>query len=472
MFQHGLLTDDQTDQLADAVLTVLDKLGARVQNQEILKAVEAVGARVDYSREVATFPRERVVEFVNGLRRDAPGDDGDTGHRTFAAPGKGRLFHQLSQYYYDGAKRERRLGNRDDYTHMLEFGEVMHGDDGVGHCLLLSDVAAPVEPLIATLLQFEHVSKPTGAYVQDVRQADYLDEMGEIAGIDALPWFANVGFSSPLRMGADIADRFVRGLKRGRTNSVYVMTISGAGTPVTVAGTVVVAAAEMIAVWLMGRALKPDVPLSAGAWIATMDMRTGEANYSAPDAQIRNLSIREFIRRWTGMTVGAGTGCYSPAKTPGLYAALENALAGMTVAAFTGSSPGVVSGHLDGGLVISPVQFLLEREMAGALAHLAPPLDVSEEAIGLDTILAVGHAEDGNYLQSDHTLRNFRSSLWLPELMGRAGWTGVETEEQVLKRAQAKVDEIIASYQKPDVDEDMLAKLREVVGRAERELCS
>ncbi|PIV75072.1 MAG: hypothetical protein COW55_07025, partial [Rhodobacteraceae bacterium CG17_big_fil_post_rev_8_21_14_2_50_65_11] len=46
---------------------------------------------------------------------------------------------------------------------------------------------------------------------------------------------------------------------------------------------------------------------------------------------------REFLRRWTGTVVGAGGGGYSPAKTPGLYALLENAYTAMTLAAYTGS---------------------------------------------------------------------------------------------------------------------------------------
>jgi trimethylamine--corrinoid protein Co-methyltransferase len=471
MFERSLLNDGQVAQLTGAVLTVLDELGALYQNEEILKALDAAGARVDYSREVATFPPEMVRRFVESVRGEQPSQEDDNGHRTFAAPGKGRLFHQLSQYYYDCAKRERRLGNCADYVQLLKFGEVVHRESGVGHCLLLSDVPAPIEPLVATLLQFEHVSKPTGAYVQDVRQIDYLIEMEEVSGVPDMHWLANVGFSSPLRLGRNVAERFVCAIKRGRPNSVYVMTVSGAGTPVTVAGTVVVAAAELIANWIAGRALRPGVALGGGVWIATMDMRNGESSYSAADAVIRNLTVREFVRRWTGLVVGAGGGVYSPAKTPGLYALLENAYTAMTLAAYTGSHPGVVAGHLDGGLTISPVQFLLETELAQSLAHLAPPLDISEEAIALGTILSVAHAEKGDYLQTEHTLRHFRSALSLPELAGCAGWTGVDSEEPVLRRAQRKVDELIASYRKPDVDEDMLAKLRAVVERAREELC-
>ena len=65
VFQRSLLTDDDVAQLSEAALTVLDRVGARYQNQEILKALDARGCRVDYARETATFPRELVGEFLD-----------------------------------------------------------------------------------------------------------------------------------------------------------------------------------------------------------------------------------------------------------------------------------------------------------------------------------------------------------------------------------------------------------------------
>ena len=65
-----------------------------------------------------------------------------------------------------------------------------------------------------------------------------------------------------------------------------------------------------------------------------------------------------------------------------------------------------------------------------------------------------------------HTAEHFRRDLWLPELMGRDGWEGAKTEEAVVARAQAKVNDLLAAYKKPDVDPDLMARLRAVVDRA------
>ena len=76
-----------------------------------------------------------------------------------------------------------------------------------------------------------------------------------------------------------------------------------------------------------------------------------------------------------------------------------------------------------------------------------------------------------NYLASEHTLRHFRSALWLPELLERLGWEGPGTEERVLSRARAKARELVAAYEKPQLDDDTLARLRQVVARARKALC-
>lgn len=468
----SILDGEGVDRLADAVLTVLDEMGMVCRNREMLQALEAYGARVDLDGQRATFPRKLVREFAEAGRRLA-GIPADSTPGGFQAPALPWVFHPLAVYYLDGATGERRAGNKADFVTMTRLGDTLHPEHGVGHSLLLSDVPAAVEPLEAALLLFEHAHRPRGVYVQDVRQIPYLQEMEDIAGVDDAywHWLANVSFSTPLRLGEDIADRFVYMVKSGHYPAqVYNFAVSGVNMPVTVAGSVVLAAAELIALWLAARALNPDVSLEGGlAHIASADMRTGEISYWAFDAAMRSLATCEFLRRWTGVAVSPGGGEYNPSKVPGTYVALEKAYRAMIVAAFTGSHPTVGIGHVDAGLSLSPVQLLLDREMSASLRLLERPL-VDVDSIGLETILGVGHGEQSTFLETEHTLRHFRHCLWQPELMDRRGWCGMEGEEKVLQRAQARVEVHLAHYEKPRFDPDKLERMRRVVERARREL--
>ncbi|MHB0874766.1 MAG: trimethylamine methyltransferase family protein [Anaerolineae bacterium] len=469
---YSLLDDSGVAMLADAVLTLLDKVGLIIQNREMLRALEEQGARVDYEAERATLPRRTVEEFVDSIHREYGGDAVPV-PGPFVAPELPWTFHPLAVYLYDWGKGEKRIGNRDDFIYMTKLCTMLHPEHGVGHSLILSEAGAGVESLEAAMLLFEWARRPRGVYVQDVRQVPYLQEMEDIAGIQDpyWHWLANVSFATPLRLGRDIADRFVLMVKSGRYPAqVYNFAVSGVNMPVTTAGRAVVAAAEILALWLAARALNPAIPLT-GALVdmASADMRTGEISYWAFDSVVGSLTTCELLRRWTGVTVSAGGGEYNPSKVPGAFVALEKAYRAMTVAAFTGCHPTVGIGHLEAGLSLCPVQLLLDRDISAALRFLEMPA-VDQESIGLDAILAVGHGEHETYLTTEHTLRHFRQSLWMPEFLDRAGWDGIGGDQKVLQRAQARVDDLVASYSKPDFAPDKLAKMRQVVERARRAL--
>ncbi len=490
MFQHGLFDDRDMAQLTDATLEVLASVGVLCQNEEMLDALAAWGAIVDRVAQTARFPRRLVEAFAAKLRAEAERSDvGLVAHTQtvlqdysvrrpgteqaaarLRAPAMPTLGTQVAQFYYDDTRQERRPGNHADFITLIKFGDTLHREDGVGHCLLLQDVPPLLEPLAAALVLAEYAHHPGPAFVWNVRQVDYLLEMGNILGIpDWFTWGA-ICFSHPLRFDRDVADKFVRRARSGAATGLTGMQVAGATTPITVAGYVVVSAAEFVATWIAARALNPTVPLSGSIWGGTLDMKSGTVSYCAPDGMLRAFAVAEFLRRWCGQEVVVGGGEYCDARTPGLYAAREKAYKAMTIAAFTGQHPQVGEGMLETGKTISPVQLLLDREVTRELQALAADFTVTREAIGLDAIREVGFGLGTNYLQTEHTLRHFRAAAWIPSLLDRAGGKDYADEEALLARAREQVRALIAAYEKPEVDPDTLARLRAVVERAERAL--
>ncbi len=469
MFQRSLLKDSAVEPLAAGVHATLEKVGIVCQNDEILKALAAAGAVVDGDSQRARFPLKMQKEFVAGLRKEtakAP----DTAARKFSASGQPGLGTQVAQFYHDFEKGERRSGNREDFVHLVKLGEALHGPSGVGHCLLLTDAPPMLEPLEAAMLLAEHAQRPQPAFAWNVRIVDYLIEMGEILG--RKKWFsygANC-FAHPLRLDKDVADKFVRRVREGEAAGLAAMPVAGVTAPVTPAGFIAVSSAEFLAVWMAGRALNPKAPISGSMWGGTMDMRTGQVSYCAFDAMFYAFAVVEFLRRWCGVEVSVGGGEYCDAKEPGLYAALEKAYKSMTVAAFTGRHPGIGQGMLDEGKVLSPVQLMVERDLAAGADLYARAFEPTAETLALETILDVNVGIEKNYLEAEHTLQHFRECLWLPNLIDRSGWRGAEQEKDMLAKAHARVNELVASYRKPDVDPDKLAEMRKVVERAKKEL--
>ncbi|NUQ65588.1 MAG: trimethylamine methyltransferase family protein [Pirellulales bacterium] len=487
---YRILRDQDIEVLGRGVLEVLERVGFHVENRELLSALERGGAEVDFQEHRARFPKAMTREFVDAVRAEdkrpwaariaGMGENVKTVYsgwvpyeRTgeLAAPYAPHLFHQLATFYYDDERQEKRKGNREDYIHLIKFGDMLHPQAGSGHSLNLTEAAPAIEPLEAAMCQLEYSHHPRGVYVQDVRQIEFLQEIEEIFGIDDpyWHWVANICTTSPLKLDKLAAERFVHMLKTGLYPAkLAAMPVSGVNMPVTTGGSAVIVAAEFLAMWMAARAIAPDVPLAGLVISATLDMHGGQVAFGAYDALGRRIATAEFLREWTGIEVSPSIGEWTSACRTGMFAALEKAYAAMTVAAFTGYHPEIGLGHLESGLTLSPVQLLIERELTDGLRFLEHP-NIDEASLGLEAIAEIGFGFDRNFLQEDHTARHFRQASWLPAFFGRNGWTP-EEDQRIKEKSLRKVKELVAAYRKPAGREEPLAKARAVVERARREL--
>jgi trimethylamine---corrinoid protein Co-methyltransferase len=468
MLQATLIRDEHIEPLGEAVATVLEEVGIFCQHQEILATIEAAGAQVDPATERVHFPREMTRRFVAAWRAEAASLPERT--ESYAPPGLEMVTGQVAQYYYDYARREKRSGNSQDFVTMLKLGEVLHGEAGVGHSLLCADVPPLLEPLHAVCLMAEHVTHPHSAYMWNARQKPYLEEMAAILGLKRLHSWGAMCFAHPLRFDRNVAERFLEAVRGDGMCGMTAMPVVGVTTPVTIEGFIAVSAAEHVATWMLGRSLNPHCHLAGSQWVATIDMRSGSTSYSAPEAMYHAFASIEFLRRWTGVDIPPGSGEYCDARHIGMYAVLEKHFKAMMVTAFTGRSPGVGQGMVECGKTISPVQLLLERDYTAGYRPFGWTLDPSPENIALPTIREVGLGFEHNFLESEHTLRNFRQRVWLPEIWDRSGWAGFDHETAVLDAAQAKFEGLLEQYRKPEGREEQLSALRKVVEKAAREL--
>jgi len=463
-----LLKEDDVEPLAEAVLTVLERVGVLCQNQELTRALEAAGAQPERGSEIVRFPRRVVAEFVEGLRRENEGRNG--WQEAPLTPAPAIISGQVAQFYYDDAARQARSACQEHFITLTKFGDALHGEEGVGHSLSLTDVPPLLEPLHAGLLLAEYAHRPHAPFAWNVRQNDYLIEMGEILGLENWVNHGAICFAHPLRFDRDCADRFVRRVREGVPTGLTGMPVAGATTPVSLEGFIAVSCAEHIATWFAARAVNPRVPLAGSMWAGSVDMKTGTVSYSAPDAMLYGFAAVEFLRRWCGMLVPVGAGDYCEARVPGVYTALEKAYKSVLSSAFTGQPLAAGGGLIDNGRTLSPVQLLLDRDFAVAMAHYGRTANPVPENLCLDTIEQVGIGLKTNYLEAEHTLRHFRVALWLPEILDRSGWRGMATEEAVTEKALGKFRNLLSEYRKPEGRQDQLAAMRAVLERARREL--
>jgi trimethylamine--corrinoid protein Co-methyltransferase len=130
---------------------------------------------------------------------------------------------------------------------------------------------------------------------------------------------------------------------------------------------------------------------------------------------LANLMMAQMARYY-GATYSGHAGL-SDAKLPSVESGYQKALTALPTLLACGSL------WMDAGLlsideVCSPIQLILDDEFLSALNHLAREFSISEDAIGLETILEAGPG--GHFLDKEHTVRYLRANEhWQPKIWSR-----------------------------------------------------
>jgi trimethylamine--corrinoid protein Co-methyltransferase len=202
-----------------------------------------------------------------------------------------------------------------------------------------------------------------------------------------------------------------RGLRVGIGGSMLTM---GATAPVTLAGAVALNLAEQLALCILDWALWGEKRLHLGASIAMMDMRTTIRPFGRPEMIVANLMMAQLARHY-GASFSGHAGL-TDAKLPSAEAGAQKALSALPTL-LAGGRVWIDAGLLSIDELYSPVQMILDNELLSVLKHFAQSFEVSEETIGLETILQAGPG--GHFLDKLHTARHFRAEQWLPEIWSR-----------------------------------------------------
>jgi trimethylamine:corrinoid methyltransferase-like protein len=245
-------------------------------------------------------------------------------------------------------------------------------------------------------------------------------------------------------------------------------------TPVTVAGAVVMEAAEVLGGMAACFVMDPESDLSGRAIALVADMRNGNSTSSGPEPTLVNLAVRELFDTWWGGHLWVEV-FFSPyAKRPGLQAVTENFYGLWRYAKLLGA-PGIPypgMGTLNSGGTGCFVQFMLDMEIRRAQFATAEKIAVDDETLPMGQICETV-AADGGFLASEHTLKHCRdlwtSPLFLTDAPDPARWAG--DEKAILDKCDQMWRENLKNYETPQWPEDKMKALDDVVVRAERELC-
>ena len=239
--------------------------------------------------------------------------------------------------------------------------------------------------------------------------------------------------------------------------------LSGAMSPVTVAGTLAQVLAEVLAGVSFVQLVRPGAPAIFGTFVSTLSMQSGAPTFGTPEAALAIYGAGQLARRCKMPFRTGGSLCAS--KLPDAQAAYESA---QTLVPTIHAGTNFVlhaAGWMEGGLASSYEKFVMDCDQLGMMHVLAKGIDLSENGQAMQAFHEV--APGGHFLGCAHTQANFETAFYRSSIADNNSVEQWEAEGRLdaPQRANKIWKKTLAEYEAPPIDPGIDEALRDYIER-------
>ncbi len=469
-FGSQLLDDAQLVEIHHATLEVLRRTGVRVRHGEALELLRAAGCAIS-DGDLVRFPAavvEEALAFAPSrivlCSREAEPRVFLEGRRTFFGTGS-----DLPNFL-DLETGERRLSRLSDVADTARLADSLPNIDFVMSMALPSDIPAATSDRRSFLTMIENTSKPVVFTAWDESGLEDIIAMAEtVAGgagqLSLNPFLlAYLEPSSPLQHSETVLAKMMIMADKGLPFVYAPGPVEGASAPVTPAGSLVMANAEVLSGITIAQLRRRGTPIVYGSGSGPLDMRTTVATYSSPEFMLHCRAFSELGQRYYHLPTWGFSGC-TDSKVPDVQAGADSAL-WILWTALSGANLVHDIGYVESGMTCSPEMIVLCDEIIGFVRRLTGGVEVSAETLALDTIDEVGPG--GDYLIADHTLRHYKE-CWYPKIFDRLSHQSWEKagSPSIVDRARTVARDAVSRHEPVPLPEAALETLRALVAAAD-----
>ena len=240
--------------------------------------------------------------------------------------------------------------------------------------------------------------------------------------------------------------------------------LTGATGPVTIAGGIVQANAEMLGGYVLGKLINRDVSFLYGECALPMDMRTSQAPYVTPEYMLANTAFADMARYYR-LPMFSVAGC-SDSTILDAQATLEGAL-WIMLTSLNGGNLIHDIGYMEDGLTTSLELVVIFNEIIEMMRYFTRGFEIDYDTIALDVINSVGPG--GEYLSTEHTLKHFKENFY-SELLTKTTYEAWQKEsgKDLIQRANDKVKKILENHNPNPLDEKLKKELNRIVKSREK----
>ena len=451
-----LISEDQVETIHVASLRILRDIGLKVDSAVACQLLAAAGADVDGDR--VRFDPALVEEMLTGIPSEFTIHARDPA-KTLTIGGNSMTFATVcGPSFVSDLDRGRRAGTMEDVRNFVKLSaslNIFHHEGGAGcEPLELPAETRHLDMMLAQTTLCDKGWQPcwmnTGPRARDCIEMAKIALQTDDEGLRQRPGIlGGINTNSPLLLDDGQADAVIEFARAGQPVHITPFTLAGAMSPATIGGSLVQQNAEALAGIVLGQAACRGAPVFYGHFTSNVDMKTGSPAFGTPEYAQSVLVSGQLARRYNIPLRSSNTTASSCVDAQATYES------DMSINACIQGHVNVMmhaGGWLEGGLTCSFEKLILDAELLQMQAAMLEPIDLSEDALGLDAIAEVGPA--GHFFGTQHTLDRYENAFYSPML---SDWRNFEAwEEDGAKTATTRANEIwkqlLKEYEKPPID--------------------
>jgi trimethylamine--corrinoid protein Co-methyltransferase len=454
--QPEQLTLEEVELVHERTMTILSKIGIRVDHEEAREILADHGATVEEA--TVTLPRSLVEDCIESapssftLHARNPDNDVQVGEGDpVTAPAYGPPNVRT---YEDG----RRPSTLDDYETLVKLA---HSEDVIRcvgyNCCEPNDVDQEVKHVEMVERSLRLSDKPVMSSNYGADRARATMTMAGIANGDPdleKPYVVGLANSvPPRRWDEKMTGGLLEHARHGQPVVVAPGVMASASGPATLAGTLALTNANSLFGVVMTQVVQEGAPVVYGCPSSNIDVRYGSFAIGSPEGGLA-ISFTGQMGRYYDLPTRSG-GALTDSKTVDDQAGAESmrqlSLTMQADVDFVLHAAGILESYS----TVSPEKFVLDCERLRHLERFRAGYDLTEESFALDLIEEV--APDDHFLNRRHTLEHSKSEFYFSELFDRqshSDWQD-DGEPDAFERGHERVQTLLDEYERPAMPSDV-----------------
>lgn len=471
--QVQFLSQNEMERIHQASLKILKETGMCFPVEEALELFRQAGAEI-LDNDVVRIPEGLVADALSSVprRRDvtlyARNPEQDV---TFTEHSPGLTCMTMATNVIDPFSGEKRPATNDDLADLTRIADGLEHVRVAGGLITPQEVPGAVNDWYTWATCLKNTTKHITGGVLGYRGVLDAIEMGALACGSREEFLKRPCISGwvltlpPLSMDKESTEAMIEMNRHHIPIMLSSGPILGTTGPVTIAGMLAQAHAEILACITLSQLVSAGAPVTYTSFARGMNMKTANISMGGPEFAVLKAAMAQLGRR-LDLPVRMPS-MLRDSKVLDAQAGFETGMVA-TLASFDADIMDAM--QLDTDLVVDYPDLIFCNECMAAIRHALKPITVDDDALALDIIREVGPG--GTFITHQHTFQHFKTELWHSGLFDHNNWERWQNAgaKDVRQAAMDQIHKLLKEERAPLLSEDATAGIDAIVEAAIREL--